>query len=154
MTPAVKQLKQTKITFVLHYYQHDANASSYGNEAVEKLNVSKQQVFKTLVVSDEKEKLSVAIVPVDRQLNLKAMAKALKVKKIKLAEAKKVVSSSGYILGGVSPLGQKRKLTTVIDQSSQNFTTIFVSGGKRGLEIELSPDDLASATQATFSCLC
>jgi Cys-tRNA(Pro)/Cys-tRNA(Cys) deacylase len=153
MTPAVDQLKQENIVFTLHQYQHDTNASSFGLEAAEKLNIATEQVFKTLVVCDDKQQLAVAIVPVDHQLNLKAMAKALKVKKIKMAEAKKVETSSGYVLGGVSPLGQKRKLPTVIDQSSQNFTTIFVSGGKRGLEIELSADDLAKSINGRFFCL-
>lgn len=150
MTPAVKQLKQKKITFALHHYQHNASAQSFGDEVVNKLALNSQQVFKTLVVSDENAKLCVAIVPVDKKLNLKSMAKALKVKKIKMAEAKLVEVSTGYVLGGVSPLGQKKRLATVIDSSAQAFEHIFISGGKRGLEIELVASDLAQLTNATF----
>lgn len=153
MTPAVKQLKKQKIAFELHHYQHDVTAASFGLEAAEKLAVDACKVFKTLVVSDENEKLAVAIVPVTHQLNLKAMAKALNVKKVKMAPSKRVETSSGYVLGGVSPLGQKRKLATVIDNTSQDFATIYVSGGKRGLEIELSATDLADITQAIFATL-
>ncbi len=154
MTPAVQQAKKQKISFELHHYEHDVNASSFGLEAAEKLAVNAKQVYKTLVVStviNHSEQLAVAIVPVENQLNLKAMAKALKTKKVQMADAKRVEASTGYVLGGVSPLGQKKRLTTVIDQSSQNFDTIFVSGGKRGLEIELSTNDLAKMTQAKFA---
>ena len=97
--------------------------------------------------------MAVAIVPVNLKLNLKAIAKALKVKKVKMAEAKRVETSTGYVLGGVSPLGQKKKLITVIDVSSKKFQQIYVSGGRRGLEIQLSPQDLATLCQATFSAI-
>lgn len=154
MTPAVNQAKKQKIAFELHSYTHDVNASSFGEEAAEKLAVDASRVFKTLVVNAitiHGEQLAVAIVPVENQLNLKAMAKALKAKKVKMADAKRVEATTGYVLGGVSPLGQKKRLTTVIDQSSTSFKTVFVSGGKRGLEIELSANDLAKVTQATFA---
>lgn len=154
MTPAVQQAKKQKIAFELHHYDHDVNASSFGLEAAEKLAVNAKQVYKTLVVStiiNQSEQLAVAIVPVENQLNLKAMAKTLNTKKVKMADSKRVEASTGYILGGVSPLGQKKRLTTVIDQTSQSFDTIFVSGGKRGLEIELSANDLAKMTQAMFA---
>ncbi|NQY36489.1 MAG: Cys-tRNA(Pro) deacylase [Alteromonadaceae bacterium] len=151
MTPAVKQAKQNKINYQLHQYQHDSNANSFEQEADDKLAINAEQIFKTLVVATESQQLAVAIVPVSQQLNLKAMAKALKVKKVQMAQAKRVETSTGYVLGGVSPLGQKKRLTTIIDNSGQNFESIYISGGKRGLEIELSASDLAMLTKASFA---
>lgn len=151
MTPAINQLKRQKVSFDIHQYQHDANTESFGLEAVEKLSLNAEQVFKTLVICTDTNQLAVAIVPVMFKLNLKAIAKSLKVKKAKMADANRVEASTGYVLGGVSPIGQKKALTTVIDQSAQQFTNIFVSGGKRGLEIELSPLDLAKICRATFA---
>lgn len=151
MTPATKQLKKHKITFEVHQYQHDSNASSFGLEVVEKLSINAEQVFKTLVVCCDTDQLAVAIVPVNVKLNLKSIAKTLKVKKVKMADAKHVEASTGYVLGGVSPLGQKKLLTTVIDISAQKFEQIYVSGGKRGLEIEMSPNDLCTQCNAIFA---
>mgnify|MGYP002700289119 CR=1 FL=1 len=151
MTPATKQLTQQKIAFETLQYQHDAHASSFGLEAVEELSLEAEQVFKTLVVCTDTNKLAVAIVPVHLKLNLKTMAKTLRVKKVNMADAKRVEASTGYVLGGVSPLGQKKKLTTVIDDSAQKLPRMYVSGGRRGLEIALSPDDLAKMCQATFA---
>lgn len=150
MTPAVQKLKKCKIAYQLHQYDHEANATSYGLEAVEKLNLNSQQVFKTLVVMTADKQLAVAIVPVAQKLSEKLMAKALKVKKVAMAEAKIVESTTGYVLGGVSPIGQKKALKTIIDSSAKPLTSLFVSGGKRGLEIELSPTDLAKITRAQF----
>lgn len=150
MTPATKQLKKQKTSFTTHQYQHDANANSFGLEAVEKLSLDARQVFKTLVVCTDTDQLAVAIVPVNMKLNLKAIAKTLKVKKVKMADAKRVEVSTGYVLGGVSPLGQKKSLQTVIDASAKKFAQIYISGGRRGLEIELSPDDLCKLCRATF----
>lgn len=153
MTPAVRHLKKQKIVFTLHQYQHEANGCSYGKEAAEKLHISSAQVFKTLVVSCDGDEnlLAVSVVPVTHQLNLKMLAKVLNVKKVKMADAKRVEASTGYVLGGVSPIGQKKTLKTVIDNSAENFSTIFVSGGKRGLEIELSSSNLAKLTRAKFA---
>jgi Cys-tRNA(Pro)/Cys-tRNA(Cys) deacylase len=151
MTPAIKQLEQQKKTFKIHQYQHDANTQSFGTEAVEKLSLNAEQVFKTLVVCTDTNQLAVAIVPVMFKLNLKAFAKTLKVKKVKMAEGNRVEVSTGYVLGGVSPLGQKKSLTTIMDKSAQRFSHVFVSGGKRGLEIELSPQDLAKMCRASFA---
>ena len=151
MTPAVNSARQHKITFKLHQYQHDINVASYGVEAAEKLAVEPGKIFKTLVVCTQEKQLAVAIVPVLQQLDLKALAKALKCKKVSMADSKQVEKSTGYVLGGVSPLGQKKALTTIIDQSGAGFTTIFVSGGKRGLEIELSPQDLARLSRGVFA---
>lgn len=150
MTPATKQLEKQKVPFEILQYQHDANASSFGLEAVEKLALNAEQVFKTLVVCTDTDQLAVAIIPVNVKLNLKAIAKTLKVKKVKMADAKRVEASTGYILGGVSPLGQKKALSTVIDASAEQFAQIYVSGGRRGLEIQLSPQDLARLCRAIF----
>ena len=151
MTPATKQLKKHRISFEILQYQHDTNTSSFGLEAVEKLSLDAEQVFKTLVVCCDTDQLVVAIVPVNLKLNLKSLAKTLKVKKVKMADAKRVEASTGYVLGGVSPLGQKKRLSTVIDASAEKFKHIYVSGGKRGLEIELSPNDLCEQCQAVFA---
>ncbi|MCW8833147.1 MAG: Cys-tRNA(Pro) deacylase [Colwellia sp.] len=151
MTPAIKQLERQKISFELHQYQHDANASSFGDEAVEKLSLNAEQVFKTLVVCTDTNHLAVAIVPVKLKLNLKALAKVLHAKKVKMADAKRVETSTGYVLGGVSPLGQKKCLLTVIDASAEKWSHIYVSGGKRGLEIQLSAKELCKLCQATFA---
>ena len=110
-----------------------------------------ERVFKTLVASDDNGKLAVAVLPVEHLLNLKKLAKALGYKKMSMADPKLVERTTGYVLGGVSPLGQKKRLPTVLDASAQAFDTIFCSGGRRGLEIELSPDALSGATNARFA---
>jgi Cys-tRNA(Pro)/Cys-tRNA(Cys) deacylase len=148
MTPAVKLLNKLKIPYQLHQYHHDELAVSYGLEAAEKLAVDAKKIFKTLVVELENKDLAVAIVPVENQLNLKSIAKVLQCKKVTMAEPKRVQSTTGYVLGGVSPLGQKKRLTTVLDSSGNQLDSIFVSGGKRGLEIELSPNDLVKILNA------
>ncbi|UZE96294.1 Cys-tRNA(Pro) deacylase [Alkalimarinus alittae] len=153
MTPAINSVEKAKLPFKVHQYEHDSNAASYGEEAAQKLNISASQVFKTLVVALDSGVLAVSVIPVSHQLNLKAMASAVKAKKAKMAEPKAVERSSGYVLGGVSPLGQKKLLKTVIDQQALDFDTIFVSAGRRGLEIELSPNDLAMMLQASFASL-
>lgn len=151
MTPAVNLAKKLNLDYHIHEFSHDPSAASYGLEAADKLGVSPEQVFKTLVVSDEAAKLAVAIVPVCRQLNLKKVAKALGCKKVQMADPKAVERSTGYVLGGVSPLGQKKRLPTVIDASAQLPATIYISGGKRGLEIELPAEQLAKTLQAQFA---
>ncbi len=120
-------------------------------EAAEKLNIDVARVFKTLVLQLDDGKLTVGIVPVSGQLNLKQQAKAAGGKKAAMADAKLVEKSTGYVLGGVSPLGQKKRLATIIDSSATNYETILVSAGRRGLEIELSPDDLCRLTSAIFA---
>ena len=153
MTPAIKQCQLRNIPHRLHYYQHDTDTSSYGLEAAEKLAIDCQRIFKTLVVITDKKQLAVAVVPVSMQLNCKSMAKALNCKKVAMAEAKYVRNVTGYVLGGVSPLGQKKLLPTVLDSSCIAFQTIYVSGGKRGLELELNHQDLAHLTKAIYACL-
>jgi Cys-tRNA(Pro)/Cys-tRNA(Cys) deacylase len=150
MTPAIDQLKALGINHNLHEYVQDAGAASYGLEAAEKLGVVPARVFKTLVVDAGNNTLVVAVLPVNQQLNLKRMAKAVGAKKVAMANPAAVSRSSGYVLGGVSPLGQKRPLVTVIDESALVHSSIFVSGGQRGLEIELTAGDLANVTKATF----
>lgn len=142
MTPAIKKAKQAKIKFKIHEYEHDQNYPSYGEEAAKKLKISPNQVFKTLVVQLDHRELEVAVVPVSKQLDLKLFSQSLAAKKSKMANKGDVERVTGYVLGGVSPLGQKKNLITVIDQSALEYETIFVSAGKRGLEIELSPKDL------------
>lgn len=158
MTPALTLVTKKKISHNVHSYEHDSNASSFGLEAVEKLGLNADQVFKTLVVAiDSKgasdKSLVVAVLPVDQQLNMKAIAKAAGAKKAAMADPVKVQSTTGYVLGGVSPLGQKKWLNTFIDASAEELDTMFVSAGKRGLEIELSPQDLAKLTGARFAVL-
>lgn len=150
MTPAILQAKKAKIPFQVHEYTHDADAASYGTEAAEKLGLAPERVFKTLVVDCGQRDLVVAVVPVSHHLDLKAVARELGTKKASMAEIKQVEKTTGYVVGGVSPLGQKKALRTIIDASAANFKTIHVSAGRRGLEIELAPEDLASLTHGSF----
>ncbi len=146
VTPAINAAKKANIRFSIHEYQHDCQVESYGNEAVEKLGQNPDQVFKTLVVKLDNKQLAIAVVPVSRQLDLKAFAAACNSKKAAMAEKAEAERATGYIFGGVSPLGQKKRLTTIVDSSAQQFSTIYVSAGRRGLEIELSPSDLIQLT--------
>ena len=142
MTPAINQLKKQKIEFSIHEYEHDRHCSNFGEEAAQKLNLDPAGVFKTLLVSDDKQ-FFVAIVPVTGTLNLKRAAAALKVKKLRMADAKEAERLTGYLVGGISPIGQKKSLVTCIDQSAQSLEKIYVSGGQRGLAIGLAPQDLS-----------
>lgn len=151
MTPAVNSARKAKINFKLHQYAHDPSARSYGKEAAAKMNVGSERVFKTLVVSLEGKTLAVAVVPVSDQLDLKSYASVLGAKKAKMAVPQDVERSTGYVLGGVSPLGQKKRLKTIIDERARNYETIYVSAGRRGVQIELSANDLARLTGAVFA---
>jgi Cys-tRNA(Pro)/Cys-tRNA(Cys) deacylase len=150
MTPAVNTLKKAGIPYTLHSYDHDPKSKAYGEEAAQKLDVSFDRLFKTLVVSGEDGTFMTVLVPVSKQLDLKALVKATGIKKAKMAEKQDVERVTGYVLGGVSPLGRKKKTAVIMDISAQNFDTIFVSAGRRGLQIEISPKDLALLTQAVF----
>lgn len=154
MTPAINAARKAKVDFKIHEYNHDPRADSYGQEAAEKLGADPDQVFKTLVVSMDSKDLGVAILPVSCQLNLKLFARAMGAKKAAMADKKLVEKTTGYVLGGVSPIGQKKRLSTVVHDTAKNFKTIFVSAGKRGLDIELTPDDLVKLTRAKFDCIC
>jgi Cys-tRNA(Pro)/Cys-tRNA(Cys) deacylase len=151
MTPAVNCAKKAKIEYTLHQYQHDSGAPSYGLEAAEKLAILPERVFKTLVVKLDETQLGVAILPVNSMLSMKSVAKACGARKAEMADKVEVQRSTGYVLGGVSPIGQKKSLKTVIDQSAQQYPTIYVSGGRRGLEIELNALDLQTLTLALFA---
>ncbi|MCP3940643.1 MAG: Cys-tRNA(Pro) deacylase [Desulfobacteraceae bacterium] len=150
MTPAIEIVKTAKINFHLHEYNHDPGADSYGKEAAIRLGIDSTRVFKTLVVALDGKNLAVGVLPVSTQLNLKLYAKAVGIKKVTMADRKVVERTTGYLLGGISPLGQKKRLTTIIDNCAKHFKTIYVSGGRRGLEIELSPDDLCLLTGGKF----
>ena len=142
MTPAVVAAQRAGISFTLHEYEHDPEASSYGLEAAEKTGVVPARVFKTLVVAQD-GKLSIAIVPVAAQLDLLALGK-----RAALANSAAAERATGYVLGGISPLGQRKRLPTVVDESALGHETIFVSAGRRGLELELAPGDLVTLTDA------
>ena len=151
MTPRINAAKRNKILHKIHEYSHDVSSESYGREAAEKMGITEDKVFKTLVVILDNMDLVVAIIPVSTKLSMKLVAKAIGAKKVTMAEKLMVERSTGYILGGVSPLGQKKRLKTIIDSSVNNHSTIYVSAGRRGLEIELSPNDLIKLTSATLA---
>ncbi len=151
MTPAINSAKKAKIPFTVHHYPHDPLSPSYGKEAAEKLGIDEGRVFKTLVVQLDGAALAVGIIPVSMTLSMKNFAKAAQAKKAAMADTRDVERATGYVLGGVSPLGQKKRLLTIIHSSASSFPTIFVSAGRRGLEIELKPADLASLTGAAFA---
>ena len=154
MTPGIELARKAKVSHKVHEYSHDSSSDSYGLEAAEKLGIPPGQVFKTLVVSLDKRELAVGVVPVSSMLSMKQIARAAGAKKAAMATPEEVERSTGYVLGGVSPLGQKKQLKTFIDASAEHHTTIFVSAGRRGLEIELDPNDLAQLLQGRFAQLC
>lgn len=152
MTPAINCAKKAKIHYQTHSYPHDANAPSYGEEAATALNITAERVFKTLLVSldGNPKQLAVGVVPVSGSLDLKSIGSVLGCKKVAMADPQEAQRATGYLLGGISPLGQKKRLPLVLDQSAEAFDTLFVSGGKRGLEIELSPADLLKLTGGRY----
>lgn len=153
MTPGIKAAAKAGIAHQIHEYSHDPKAESYGTEAAEKLGLPPEQVFKTLVLALDHGELVVAVVPVSGLVSLKALARAAGAKKAAMAEARAVSRSTGYVLGGVSPLGQKKPLRTFLDDSARQFGRIYVSAGRRGLEIELAPADLLALTRGTFAAI-
>lgn len=151
MTPAIDQLNLIKSAFNLHQYQHDTGAA-YGLEAAQKLNLDPSRVFKTLMLAMDagSNALAVAVIPVSATLDLKIAAKFLKQKRVKMADPQIAQRLTGYLLGGISPLGQKRRFPTLVDQSALQYETLFVSAGRRGLEIEIAPAVLEQLVNAKF----
>ena len=154
MTPGINAVRKSKVPHKIHEYSHDESSESYGREAAEKMGVLEERVFKTLVVSLDKGELVVGVIPVSSMLSMKLIAKASGAKKAEMAGKPEVERSTGYVLGGVSPLGQKKRLRTIIDASARNHSTVYVSAGRRGLEIELSPVDLTKMTGGTIAEIC
>lgn len=142
MTPAINILKKNKCEYKIHKYKHDTSCENYGLEAAQKLGLDENRVFKTLLVELNPKELAVGIIPVNCTMSLKSMAIALNVKSAIMADKQEAQKVTGYLLGGISPLGQKKLLRTVINKTAFSFETIFVSGGKRGLDIEINPNDL------------
>ena len=149
-TPAIAALARAKVVHTLHPYQHDPTTTAFGDEVVQALGWPAQRVFKTLVASVD-GRLTVGIVPVAAQLDLKALAAAAGGKKAGMANVADAERSSGYVAGGISPLGQRRQLPTVIDRTATDFDTIMVSAGRRGLQVELAPADLVTLTRAVVA---
>ncbi|MFE5594492.1 Cys-tRNA(Pro) deacylase [Streptomyces sp. NPDC056549] len=149
-TPATVALTEAGTPFTLHAYEHDPASPSYGEEAAEALGVSPDRVFKTLVADVDGE-LTVAVVPVAGQLDLKALASAVGGKRAAMADPAAAERTTGYVRGGISPLGQRKRLRTVLDSSASDHATVCVSAGRRGLEVELSPADLAALTSAVVA---
>lgn len=153
MTPAIDLLKKAKAEHRVLSYTHDPKSASYGLEAAEKLGLAPDLVFKTLLAASERGELLVAVVPVTGTLDLKALAGAAGVKKVDMADPAVAQRATGYLVGGISPLGQKKRHRTFIDSSALNHASIHVSAGRRGLELELTPQLLAQHTSGTFAAI-
>ncbi|MBH1936281.1 Cys-tRNA(Pro) deacylase [Streptomyces sp. AV19] len=149
-TPAIVALEKADVPFSVHAYEHDPAASSYGGEAAEALGVAPSRVFKTLVAEVDGA-LTVAVVPVAGSLDLKALAAAVGGKRAVMADPSAAERTTGYVRGGISPLGQRKRLPTALDASALTHPTIHVSAGRRGLEVELAPGDLARLTGAVVA---
>ncbi len=149
MTPAINLLKKNKCDFKIHKYEHDQDCTNYGLEAAQKLGLDENRVFKTLLVELNPKELAVGIIPVNKSMSLKNIASVLKVKSAVMANRDEA-QKTGYLLGGISPFGQKKKLKTVLDISAMDFDTIYISGGKRGLDIEVKPLDIIKLLNAYY----
>jgi Cys-tRNA(Pro)/Cys-tRNA(Cys) deacylase len=149
-TPATVALTRAGVAFTAHAYEHDPRAAAYGLEAAEKLGIDPDRVFKTLLANVDGS-LAVGIVPVAQQLDLKALAQALGGKRAEMADPAVAERRTGYVVGGISPIGQKTALPTVLDESAILCETILVSGGRRGLDLELAPDDLLAVTGGRYA---
>ena len=147
-TPATVALTRAGIAFEVHPYEHDPRAESFGLEAAEALGVAPERVFKTLFATLDGGALVVGVVPVTGQLDLKALARAFGGSKAAMADPAAAERATGYVVGGISPVGQKRPHRTVVDESALTHPTIYVSGGRRGLDLELAPADLVAVTGA------
>ncbi|MEN0102128.1 MAG: Cys-tRNA(Pro) deacylase [Curtobacterium sp.] len=151
-TPATLALERAGVPFTPHVYEHHETATNFGEEAAAALGLREEQVFKTLIVSVDGA-LAVAIVPVANRLDLKAIAAAVGGKKATLADPALAEKRTGYVVGGISPVGQRSRIRTVLDESATEYATIFVSGGRRGFDIEIAPSDLLAVTEATTAAI-
>jgi Cys-tRNA(Pro)/Cys-tRNA(Cys) deacylase len=151
-TPATALLTKAKIAFTLHPYDHDPRSQAYGEEAAAALGVDPARIFKTLIASVE-GRLACAVVPVAARLDLKAFATALGAKRAELADPAAAARATGYVVGGISPLGQRSRLDVVVDETVERFETVYVSAGKRGLQVQLAPADLVRAADATVAAI-
>jgi len=151
-TAAIRALEEAGVAFVLHPYDHDPRATSYGLEAAQVLGIDESRVFKTLL-ADADGRLVVAVVPVSGMLDLKALARALGARRAAMADPLAAERATGYVVGGISPLGQKRPHTTVLDISALAHETVLVSAGRRGLDVELAPADLVTLTSAAVAAI-
>jgi Cys-tRNA(Pro)/Cys-tRNA(Cys) deacylase len=147
MTPAINQLEQAGVAFTVHEYDHGESLRDFGREAAEKLGLDPEQVFKTLLVTVDGGH-AVAIVPVSGKLSLKSIGRALGAKHVEMCDPEVAERVTGYVRGGISPFGQKKRLATVIDEVATLFETVYVSGGKRGLDVGVAPDDLIRVLDA------
>lgn len=152
-TPGVDAARAAGISFEIASYEHDPRAEGYGLEAADALGIEPARVFKTLVAQLDGERLATAIVPVTGQLDLKALARALGARKAVMAPPAEAERATGYVVGGISPLGQKRRLATALDESAHEHETVYVSAGRRGLEIVLGPSDLVALTEAVVAAI-
>ena len=150
MTPAVHALAAAGVAYTLHEYERDESLRDFGVEAAAKLGLDADQVFKTLLVTADGRQ-AVAIVPVSGKLSLKAVGKALGAKRVDMCDPAVAERVTGYVRGGISPFGQKKRLATVLDETATIFDTVYVSGGKRGLDIGVAPDDLVRVLDATVA---
>lgn len=149
-TPATALLTKRGVRFVLHPYDHDPRAEAYGDEAAAVLGVDQYRIFKTLVASVD-AKLVCAVVPVAGRLDLKALAATVGGKRAAMADPAAAARATGYVIGGISPIGQRSRLPVVVDESASAFETVFVSAGRRGLQVELAPADLVGVVGATLA---
>lgn len=152
-TPATVALDRAGVTYLVRAYEHDPRSESYGLEAAAALDVEPERVFKTLVVSLDprpgaRPALAVAVIPVAHRLDLKALARTLGVGKVAMADVADAERATGYVVGGISPVGQRRRLPTVVDSSAHDHATVLVSAGRRGMDLEIAPADLVAVTGA------
>ncbi len=150
VTPAVVALDAAGISYTIHEYERGEDLRDFGREAAEQLGLDHDQVFKTLVVVADDE-LIVAVVPVSCQLSMKRVAAAVGAKRAVMCEPARAERSSGYIVGGISPIGQRKPLRTVVDESAELFDVVYVSGGRRGLDIGLAPSDMVHLLDAVVA---
>lgn len=153
MTPAVRALESAGVAFTVHEYRHDPSTRRFGLEAATALGLDPDQVFKTLLVTTGAGEHAVAVVPVSQQLSLKAVGTALGAKRVDLCDPAVAQRITGYVVGGISPFGQRRPLPTVIDETCGLYDIVYVSGGRRGLDVGVAPADLLRVLGATTAAI-